>query len=68
MTKENNSDKVAKTKHFDYKDIITLNNYINPHARILSRQRSGLKAKQQRNLARAIKRSRFMALIPYIKY
>ncbi len=69
MTKEkNNEDKVVEVKYFDYKDIITLNNYVNPHARILNRRRSGLKAKQQRNLARAIKRARFMALIPYIKY
>lgn len=53
-------------KHIDYKDIITLGNHINPHARINSRKRTGFSAKAQRDFAKAIKRARFMALMPYI--
>lgn len=54
--------------HVDYKDITRLRAQINPHARILSRKRTGLKASDQRDLARAIKRARFMALLPYVSH
>jgi len=54
-------------QHIDYKDINRLNAKVNPHARMFSRRRSGLTAKGQRNFARAIKRARFMALMPYIQ-
>lgn len=57
----------APANSFDYKDITRLNNHVNPHARMFSRRRSGLTAKGQRNFARAIKRARFMALMPYIQ-
>lgn len=54
--------------HIDYKDIVRLGANINPHARIMNRRRTSLTAKGQRNLASAIKRARFMALLPYIKH
>ena len=54
--------------HVDYKDITSLKNHINPHARMMSRKRTGMSAKGQRNFARAIKRARFMALVPYIQH
>ena len=57
----------APANHVDYKDITRLNVNVNPHARMFSRRRSGLTAKGQRNFARAIKRARFMALMPYIQ-
>lgn len=50
----------------DYKDIESLKRFLNPNGRILSRRRTGLTAKNQRSLAEAIKRSRFMALLPFI--
>ncbi len=53
-------------KHIDYKDTELLRKFLNPHARILSKKRTGLTAKNQRSLANAIKRSRFMGLLPYI--
>ena len=53
-------------KYIDYKDVEFLKKFINPHARILSRKRTGLSAKKQRELAQAIKRSRFMGLLPYV--
>lgn len=51
---------------FDYKDTDRLDEYVNAHARIMKRTRTKLTAKAQRNLAQAIKRARFMALMPYI--
>ncbi|MCK4386718.1 MAG: 30S ribosomal protein S18 [Candidatus Pacebacteria bacterium] len=53
------------TKQIDYKDVETLKKFINPHGRILARKRAGLCAKHQRQLAQAIKRARFLALLPY---
>lgn len=52
--------------HFDYKNVNLLLDYTNPHGRVLSRKRTELPARKQRELARAIKRAREMALIPYI--
>jgi small subunit ribosomal protein S18 len=52
--------------HFDYKDVDRLTAHLNPHARLMNRRRTELPAREQRNLARAVKRARFMALIPYI--
>jgi small subunit ribosomal protein S18 len=53
-------------KHIDYKDVEMLKKFINPHARIISRKKTGTSAKYQRKLALAIKRARFMALLPYV--
>ena len=53
--------------HIDYKDIMRLKANVNPHARMFNRRRTGMTAKGQRNFAQAIKRARFMALVPYIQ-
>jgi small subunit ribosomal protein S18 len=53
-------------KHIDYKDTDLLNRFVNKYGRIIGRKRSGVTAQNQRKLALAIKRSRFMALTPYI--
>ncbi len=53
--------------HIDYKDISVLKKFINPHGRILGTKRTGVSAKNQRNLATAIKRARFMALLPFVE-
>ncbi len=58
----------APAHHVDYKDITRLKTNVNPHARMMSRRRTSLSAKGQRNFARAIKRARFMALMPYIQH
>ena len=55
-----------KTTQFDYKDTDRLKQYLNPHARIYGRKRTGLDARSQRALAEAIKRARFMGLLPYV--
>ncbi len=54
-------------KHIDYKEVQILSKFINPFGRILSRRRTGLNAKNQRKLANAIKRARFMGLLPYVR-
>ncbi len=51
--------------HIDYKDVAILKKFVNPHGRILSSRRTGVCAKNQRALDQAIKRARFMALMPY---
>lgn len=53
-------------KHIDYKDTDILKKFLNPSARMLSRKRTGLSSKNQRKLAEAVKRARFMALLPYV--
>lgn len=53
-------------KHIDYKDIEVLKRFLSPNARILSRRRTDITAKNQRKLSEAIKRARFMGLLPYI--
>ncbi len=51
----------------DYKDVDLLKNFLNPHGRVLDRRKSGLTAKQQRMIEEAVKRARFMGLLPYIQ-
>jgi len=63
---KHNIHKKTQVEHIDYKDIIRLGHNVNPHARMNSRKRTGFSAKAQRDFARAIKRARFMALMPYI--
>jgi len=53
-------------KHIDYKDVELLKRFLSPNARILSRRRTDVTSKNQRKLSEAIKRSRFMGLLPYI--
>lgn len=58
----------APMHHIDYKDIIRLRANVNPHARMLNRRRTRMSAAGQRNFAHAIKRARFMALMPYLQH
>ncbi|MBU4480398.1 30S ribosomal protein S18 [Patescibacteria group bacterium] len=50
----------------DYKDVDALRKFMNPHGRMVARKRSGLCAKHQRQLAQAVKRARFLGLLPYV--
>lgn len=54
-------------KHVDYKDVETLRKFITPAGRIMPAKRTGVCRKNQRKLALAIKRARFMGLLPYIE-
>jgi small subunit ribosomal protein S18 len=53
-------------RFIDYKDVDNLKRFLNPNGRILPRKRTGLTAKNQRALAEAIKRARFMGLLPFV--
>ncbi|CAI6064168.1 30S ribosomal protein S18 [Cohnella sp. JJ-181] len=56
---------VNKITHVDYKDLDLLRKFISERGKILPRRVTGTKAKYQRLLTVAIKRSRQMALLPY---
>ena len=49
----------------DYKDLNTLNNYVSESGKIIPSRISGTKTRYQRQLSTAIKRARYLALIPY---
>lgn len=55
-----------KAEYIDYKDVAKLRRYITEKGKILPRRQTGTCAKHQRELTTAIKRARFMALIPYV--
>lgn len=50
----------------DYKDTKTLTRYISERGKIVPSRITAVSSKKQRELARAIKRARFLALIPYV--
>ncbi len=54
-----------KATYIDYKDLKTLQNYTPERSKILPRRISGNCAKHQRELMRAIKRARIIALLPF---
>ncbi|HTR18443.1 MAG TPA: 30S ribosomal protein S18 [Candidatus Paceibacterota bacterium] len=54
-------------QHVDYKDVDLLKQFINPHGRVMARTRTNLTAKQQRAVEQAVKRARFMGLLPYVQ-
>ena len=54
------------TVYIDYKDTESLKKMISGNGKILSRKRTGASAMEQRMLAKAIKRARYMSLLPYV--
>jgi small subunit ribosomal protein S18 len=52
--------------YFDYKDFKTLQRYVNQYGQIEARKKTGLTESKQRQLARAIKRARHIALLPFV--
>jgi small subunit ribosomal protein S18 len=55
-----------KVGEVDYKDIPTLIKLTTQQGKIFSRKRSGNCARHQRSCMRAIKRARYLALLPYV--
>ena len=53
-------------KFVDYKDVVYLRQFMNPHAKIIGKKRTGVSAAKQRQISLAIKRARYMALLPYL--
>ncbi len=52
-------------KEIDYKDLEVLKQYVTETGKIVPSRITGTKAKYQRQLATAIKRARYLALVPY---
>lgn len=52
--------------YFDYKDVKTLQRFVDMYGQIKQISKTGLSAKQQRQLAVAIKRARHLALLPFV--
>jgi small subunit ribosomal protein S18 len=52
--------------YFDYKDVKTLGRYVNIYGQIETRKKTGLTESQQRQLAKAIKRARHLALLAFV--
>ena len=55
-----------KSVNIDYKDVKLLRKFISERGKIVPRRISGTSAKSQRQLANAIKRARYIALLPYV--
>jgi small subunit ribosomal protein S18 len=49
----------------NYKDVLILRRFISDRGKIISQSRTGVTAKNQRKLTKAIKQARYMALLPY---
>ncbi len=56
-----------KVKFIDYKNVELLKKFISSSGRISPRRLTGTSAKYQRELAKAIKNARYMALLPYVE-
>ena len=54
------------TVYIDYKDTESLKKMVSANGKIQSRKRTGATAMEQRMIAAAVKRARFMSLLPYI--
>ena len=59
-------EEIENKKFIDWKDVPYLRQFMNPHAKILPKKRTGVQADKQRQIALAIKRARYMALLPYL--
>jgi small subunit ribosomal protein S18 len=63
--KKANPLKVAKIGYIDYKDINLLRKFISDRGKIRARRVTGVSTQQQRQIAKAVKNAREMALLPY---
>ena len=52
-------------KEIDYKDLATLKNYVTETGKIVPSRITGTRSHYQRQLATAVKRARYLALLPY---
>ena len=56
---------VGRETELDYKNIDLISKLITPQGKMLSRKRCGASARHQQMIKRAVKRARFLALLPY---
>ena len=54
-----------ETKEIDYKDLAVLKQYVSETGKIVPSRITGTRARYQRQLSTAIKRARFLSLLPY---
>lgn len=54
-------------KYIDYKNTELIEKFMTPHGRIMPARRTSVSRLKQRELAQAVKRARFMGLLPYVK-
>lgn len=59
-------EEIELKKFVDYKDIGYLRQFTNAHAKMLAKKRTGIPANKQRDIMQAVKRARYMALLPYV--
>ena len=64
--KKNEQQDVSGIEYVDYKDVELLKRYLNEQGKLLPRRITGVSAKFQRQLTRAVKRARHLALIPFV--
>jgi small subunit ribosomal protein S18 len=55
-------------KEISHTDAETLRRFTDPQAKIIAAKKSGVCAKHQRKLAKAIKRARILGLLPFVSY
>ena len=69
MSRQKKGDPIAelRIRVVDYKDEKLLSRFLTERGKILPRRLSGVSARHQRQIAVAIKRARYLALLPYIK-
>jgi small subunit ribosomal protein S18 len=63
--------KIARTSasgkvYIDYKDTESLRKMVSGNGKLLSRKRTGAHAMEQRMISRAVKRARYLGLLPYV--
>jgi len=68
--KQNQRHRVAKLSangewYVDYKDVDTLRRLMSPNGKIYSSKRLGVTSREQRKISKAIKRARYMGMLPY---
>ena len=64
--KKRGSAEGATGKHVDYKDIETLMKFVTERGKLIPRRMTGVSFRFQRRLTQAIKRARYMALLPFV--
>lgn len=66
MAYQSEREEIEHKQFVDYKDVAYLRQFTNPHAKILARKRTRIPANKQREISLAIKRARYMGLLPYL--
>lgn len=66
MAHQAEREEIEHAKYVDYKDVAYLRQFTDPHAKMLPKKRTRVSSERQREIAMAIKRARYMALLPYL--